>query len=115
MIFLLLACTSGEDSATCTREPALDWDNFGHPLMNQYCTGCHASTWPEEKREGAPLGIDFDTYAGVLAYADQIATTAVPDDASMPPGGGPTADERALLGEWLSCGVAADRAELDAE
>jgi uncharacterized membrane protein len=100
------------DSA-CGHEPALDWDNFGQPFMTQYCTGCHASTWPEERREGAPLGVDFDTYSGVLEWAERIDARSVPDDADMPPGGGPSAEERALLAEWLSCRVADDAAELE--
>lgn len=113
-MILLWACVQA-DSGDCPREPALDWDNFGHGFMVQYCNGCHASTWPEDKREGAPLGVDFDSYAGVIAWADRIEARSVPDDADMPPGGGPTAEERALLHEWLSCAVAADAAALEAE
>lgn len=110
MIWLLLACTATEDSAPseCAHEPALTWANFGEAYMVQYCDACHASTLPAEKREGAPLGIDFDTYQGVLDFADRVAVRAVPDDADMPPGGGPSEGERANLAEWLDCQVAAD-------
>lgn len=111
----LIACAVADSGGVCAREPELDWDRFGHGFMTQYCTGCHASTWPASVREGAPLGVDFDTYAGVLAYADRIEARSVPADADMPPGGGPSEEERALLHEWLTCAVAADLQRLEAQ
>lgn len=115
MIWLFACVAADSGGGACDRSPALDWDNFGHGYMTQYCNGCHASTWPESGREGAPLGVDFDTYSGVLAYAARIEARSVPDTADMPPGGGPSAEERGLLHEWLSCRVADDLAKLEAE
>lgn len=113
---LLLACAMEEPVDTgCAHEPELTWANFGEPFMIQYCNGCHATTQPEALREGAPLSVNFDSYSGVLAQAERIVARAVPADATMPPGGGPSAEERALLGEWLGCAVAADAAELEAQ
>ena len=110
MIWLLLACTTAEDStpSVCAHDPTLTWDNFGNGYVTQFCNACHASTLPAELREGAPMGIDFDTYQGVLDYADRIEVRTVPEGADMPPGGGPSEEERARLGEWLDCQVAAD-------
>ena len=25
----------------CVHDPVLEWDNFGEPFLQQYCTGCH--------------------------------------------------------------------------
>lgn len=104
---LLVACApGGEDSdTTCDRQPPLSYDNFGAGLLELHCTGCHGSLVPTERREGAPANVNFDTYEGVLAWADRIEARAVPDEADMPPGGGPSAEDRALLGEWLDCTV----------
>lgn len=108
-IWLLVACTStGEDSATCDREPALDYDNFGSGFLERHCNGCHSSLLPESHREDAPVGVDFDTYGDVLDWAERIEARAVGEDASMPPGGGPTDEEKAMLAEWLECAVFPD-------
>lgn len=105
---LLLVACQGEaaDSADpCARRPALTYDSFGEGLLEQHCTGCHSSLVPTDHREDAPPGIDFDTYEGVLTWAERIQARAVPEDAGMPPGGGPSTEERALLDEWLTCTV----------
>jgi uncharacterized membrane protein len=62
-------------------------------------------------RHDAPLGVDFDTYQGVLDHADRIAVRD--GDGTMPPGGGPSEEEHARLAEWIACGVAADRERLE--
>lgn len=98
----------------CARTPPLSWDNFGDGFMTKHCTGCHASLLPEASREGAPLTVNLDTYADVLQWADRVQARAGgagdSGGADMPPGGGPSDDERARLEEWLTCGVAADAA-----
>lgn len=116
VLLFLLACGlfGGDDSGNpaCGREPPLTWANFGEGFMTKHCTGCHSSLLPEPMREGAPVGVDFDTYAAVLDWAPRIEATALGEAPAMPPGGGPGADELALLEEWLACEVAADRAAL---
>ncbi len=103
----LSGCEAGEgdSSGVCDRMPPLTYDNFGQGLMDQHCTGCHSSLVPEDHREAAPVGVDFDTYEGVLTWAERIHARAVPDGSTMPPGGGPSEDQRDLLGEWLECVV----------
>ena len=65
-----------------------------------------------DARKGAPIGVDFNTYAGVLEFSDRIGARSLWDTPTMPPGGGPDLEERARLEEWLQCEVAADRAAL---
>ena len=106
------ACSVGLDLETpCDREAALSYDNFGRWFMNQYCAGCHSSLLPEDMRHGAPMGVDLDTYGGVLEQVEAIAEEVGGEAPSMPPGGGPSDEERALLGEWLQCAAAVDEAE----
>jgi uncharacterized membrane protein len=113
MLFFLTACSlfAGEDSGNpeCTHEPPLSYENFGQEFLTTHCVGCHSSLYTtEERREGAPIGVDFDTYERVLQWATQmeVATTGV--EPTMPPGGGPGADEIVLFTEWLHCQVAED-------
>jgi len=80
------------------------WDSVGQPLMLTWCTPCHSEGVPEELRQDAPLGIDFDTYEQTVAWAARIQVRAV-YTVDMPPSGGVPADELALLDEWIRCGT----------
>ena len=114
---VLLSCgdkaedSGAAESADCDREPALDWHNFGKGLMDKHCNGCHSVLVPEAQRQGAPTGVDFNTYADVIEWRERIearATTVQLETPTMPPGGGPGEEELALLEEWLACEVAKD-------
>ena len=116
-VALLAGCgAKAQDSAAaegdCDRHPPLDWDNFGKGLMDKHCNGCHSSLVDRGARKGAPLGVDFNTYAGVLEFSDRIAARAIGEAPTMPPGGGPDPEELARLDEWLRCEVAMDRAAI---
>jgi uncharacterized membrane protein len=112
---LLAACSSAGDSGlTCDREPALTFDNFGEAFLAKHCTGCHSVLHEGDLREGAPVGVDLNTYADVLTWASRIEARAL-ESLDMPPGGGPSVDERALLEEWLHCGVYPDIEALESE
>ena len=114
MILLLLACRSGADDSAlaCDREPALSFDNFGEAFMAKHCTGCHSVLHEGDLREGAPLGIDLNTYIDVLQWVERIEVRAL-ENLDMPPGGGPSEDERAMLSEWLQCAVYPDKEALE--
>jgi len=83
----------------------LRYDNFGAGFSASWCRGCHSSSIPEAGRQHAPLGVDFDTEADLVKWADRIAIRATGDNPTMPPAGGPSVEERALLAEWLGCGM----------
>lgn len=110
MIWLLLAlgCNDGEEEVVCDHEPPLTWENHGRGFVEQYCTGCHSSLVPLEQRNGAPLTVDFDTYAGVLDWHDRIKLRVPLEAPTMPPGGGPTTEEYVDFNEWLDCAAADD-------
>ena len=110
-ITLLLAGCAGDpaDSGDCGRAPPLDWENFGEGVMNKHCTGCHSSLLPTSLRHGAPPGVDLDTYAGAVAWAERVQVRAL-ERLDMPPGGGLADEELGLMAEWLACGVLPDAA-----
>ncbi len=103
--------SAAADAIDCDRSPPLDWDNFGKGAVDKHCNGCHSVLIPEAQRQGAPTGVDFNTYADVIEWRERIrarATTAELETPTMPPGGGPGPEELARLEEWLACEVAAD-------
>jgi uncharacterized membrane protein len=55
-------------------------------------------------RQQAPADINFDTLDEVRAWSRRIERTAG-EGTTMPPAGGPSADERQMLVEWLRCGA----------
>ncbi len=103
LLLLLLSCADGEnaDTGLCA-ESAVSWDSFGQGFLITHCQGCHASTSPQ--RYGAPEGISFDTQAQAAKQQDAIGRTVL-DQESMPPAGGLNDEERALLEQWLACGI----------
>ncbi len=102
-----VACSSGDSDArdaVCKSEAALTYDNFAGPFLLDWCTGCHSSVLSEGERQEAPVQINFDTLEDIRKHQPRIMERAVHLQ-NMPPVGGPTAEERRLLGEWLECGA----------
>ena len=83
----------------------LDYDNFGAPFTINWCRGCHSSAVPMAMRQKAPADTNFDNLDQVRMWGDRIAMHATGTMPNMPPAGGPSAEERSLLAEWLACGA----------
>ena len=79
----------------------LTWDNWGQGFVATNCTACHSADAAD--RHDAPEDLNFDTEAEVRAAKDDILR-AVVQDQTEPLGGGLTAEDRANLEEWLTCG-----------
>lgn len=89
----------------CPDHSTLTYESFGEPFLNVWCNGCHSSEMPEGMRGKAPLGVDFDDIELVRSQTSRIWARAGDHNATMPPVGGPEAEERTNLGEWLACGA----------
>jgi hypothetical protein len=98
---------------SCVRDPPLTYENYGRGFLGKWCTGCHSSLLRPDQRNDAPLGVDFDTWAGVLEWADRIEARGVPESGGMPPAGGASAEDREIFAEWLHCEVFPAAAEVD--
>ena len=83
----------------------LDYTSFGEPFVLDWCSGCHSASLPPNMRQQAPVHVSFDTLEGVRQFQGRIAARATGAMATMPPAGGPSIEERALLAEWLACGA----------
>ncbi len=113
IVALLLAAACTDPDAATTPEPdpetcaqsTLTYQNFAAPFVITWCRGCHGSGLPVNMRQNAPIGVDFDTAAEVRAAQNRILLRATGESPTMPPVGGPSAEERALLAEWLACGM----------
>jgi uncharacterized membrane protein len=106
-LLLLSACGEPdpqESVAAPLCETGLDvtWEGWAAGFMLSQCQPCHASEAPN--RYGAPSTITFDTLEDCQAQSGAIAD-AVLTRGSMPPAGGVSDDERALLARWLECGL----------
>jgi len=115
LIAFLLACTTPLPIEETGGETPLGdcsstWEASGQPFVLDYCTGCHSSHLSGEARRGAPGGVDLDTVEGVRSHADRVAARVT--DGTMPPGGGPGAEELTALRDWLDCGAPGKPAQL---
>lgn len=96
---------AGSGSAGACASSFLDYNNFGAPFVLDWCTGCHSRTLRAGMRQGAPLAVNLDTLAEIRQRAHAITVRTSSETPTMPPAGGPSGEERALLAEWLACGA----------
>ena len=85
--------------------PEIGWKTVGKPFLDTWCTSCHAATLDPNDRMGAPQGIDFDTWEGASLWADRIVAVTQGQEATMPPAGGPSDEEREAIAAWVACGA----------
>ena len=116
LLLLLLACdgggggdstaaddTSGDTAADglCDQGLIVTYETFGKAFLLENCNSCHAST--STARYGAPEEVHFDTIDEAWQFAGRILARAGAEPPDMPPMGGTTDDDRALLRTWLTC------------
>ena len=72
-------------------------------LLDRSCTGCHSSGLSGTARNGAPAGVDFDSYGAAVANAARAEVRI--GAGTMPPGGGLASADRDLFAEWVARGL----------
>ncbi len=116
VVLAVLATACGNDAATSMGDDTgpepdacetsyLRYDNFGAIFSANWCRGCHSASVPADMRQMAPTDVNFDSEADLVEWKARIRVRATGDAPTMPPAGGPSADERALLAEWIDCGM----------
>jgi mono/diheme cytochrome c family protein len=104
--FLLSACGEKLDpvqTQTCDPAQAVNYTDDLAPLFARYCTGCHSAN--AANRNGAPIGVDFDSYGAAAASAESANIRV--QAGSMPPPQvslRPDAADRCLLQAWVDLG-----------
>lgn len=101
---LLPACDSGDGSDG----PNVDCATAKVPKYTEMtawakCVSCHSSTLTGTARSAAPMGINYDTYAGARANAQSAMSEVF--EGSMPLAGSPTLSdaEKDQIYNWASC------------
>ncbi len=100
---LALGACGNDVAYDCDSSP-LTYRTFGDPFIASWCRGCHSAELYPTMRQDAPLDVNLDTLDQVRRRGTKIRALAA-DSAAMPPAGGPSDQERALLREWLACGA----------
>lgn len=102
-VSLLLSCGTKNDPVESLPQDGLPdtvtYTQHIRPLLETNCTGCHASTLQGANRNGAPTGVDFDTYANAAQSAERGNVRI--QAGSMPPTGGIDSYDRALFQKWI--------------
>ncbi len=127
------ADTDAPPTAICTE---LTYQNFGQGFIHTWCLPCHTAELDEgdPRRQCAQPNVNFDTYAEVFALRTVIdrkvsgevggpppetggcsGQPIAPDcvcveqsDMQMPPAGGVSEEDAALLHEWVACDAPGD-------
>jgi uncharacterized membrane protein len=73
------------------------------PLLDASCIQCHATFRQGADRNGAPTGINFDTYSVARASADGGSMSI--QAGTMPPAGGLSQYDRSLFAKWVEQGT----------
>jgi hypothetical protein len=101
----LLGCSGEAPPDPCSAPEAPTWHNFAEGYVRTWCLGCHSASVAEAERQGAPPGMNFDTWSQVYALRDRIEVRAAGPSPDMPPLGGITDEAVARFGQWLECGA----------
>ncbi len=105
------ACSDDGESGTGAECPTTNpptYESFGKAFFDGGCISCHSSAKTGADRGGAPVGLDYDTLAGIREDLSRIELVAAsgPDGTftAMPPGPNkPTTELRTTLGQFLAC------------
>jgi uncharacterized membrane protein len=99
-------CEGGGPIDTCAMAPTFTND-IRPTIIEVKCIGCHSAALQGSARNGAPDGLDFDTYEStepnIRAFADSISSGREPPMGLTPPLA-TTAEERDLVIDWRTCG-----------
>jgi uncharacterized membrane protein len=103
---LLPAC--GGEPAQAQADPDVDCGAVKVPTFPEVsafhkCINCHSTTKVESARQGAPAGVDYDTYAAAMANA-HAGMEQVYKDLMPPPGYADLNEaEKNQIYRWASC------------
>ena len=107
--FLVSSCGDKQDpvpdpaDSECANE-AVSYNDQVKTILDGHCTACHSSS--ATSRNGAPAGVDFDTYAAAEASAD--AANARIQAGTMPPRGPLSAADQCVFQAWIDQGKTED-------
>ena len=111
-LLFLAACGDKQDAINDgdgTDEPAgcesgdVTWANAVSELMTTNCTACHSSERSGQDRNGAPNGVNFNSYDAATDSAEEANERI--QRGTMPPGGGLSQNQRDCFNAWVDNGA----------
>lgn len=105
LFLFVLGCGDGAGPDPCEQSPTYTQDVA--PIMAEQCLMCHSQDLQGAARNGAPMGVNFNTYEllepNIAAAADNITS------GRMPPMDAPNtmpvpAEARRAVDAWRRCG-----------
>ncbi|MBK6688073.1 MAG: hypothetical protein IPG45_26595 [Deltaproteobacteria bacterium] len=100
----LAACGGDEGSDLGECPPSsMTQQVAGRTVVTQRCSSCHSSTLTGAARQNAPVGVDYDTLAGIRANTTKGYEQA--SAGTMPPTGALSATDLENLRIYLACGA----------
>jgi len=97
---------SGDQDGTggCSTPAVVTYDGQIKDFLTSYCTRCHSSQLSGADRNGAPVGRNWDTYAGIEPFAS-LANSRIQAGTMPPTAPKPDACDRALFQAWVDQGA----------
>lgn len=102
---LLVGCGDAEPPDPCLESPT--YTNQILPIVADHCLACHDENRQGVARNGAPMEVNFNSFAGVepviARFADNITSGRMPppEALNVPP---LNTDQRRLVDAWRRCG-----------
>lgn len=89
----------------CPNDNETTFDNTGRPFLRIWCLSCHSADVPPAQRQGAPVGVNFDTSEEIERHVARIYLRSADGNTTMPPEDVISEEERVRLGDWITCGM----------
>jgi uncharacterized membrane protein len=112
-LLLIAACNSTPKPPNTACTPPPSYATSIAPIVARDCLPCHSQdNMTATSRRGAPPGVDFDTYAMVMArqgaFVDAVSSGVEPPARLIATASvaALTMDERNLVETWAGCGAA---------
>ena len=102
-LLLLAACGDPGPGPMPDASGPVTWCGDTRPIFAARCNGCHATTRTGADRQGAPTGVNFDTYAAAAASADAAKQMVLAGE--MPPSGSLPVLETWTIAWWVDQGA----------
>lgn len=84
---------------TSISESAVSYSADIQPILESRCLGCHSENKQGADRNGARVGVDFDTYE--LAKENAVRANSRIQNGSMPPSGPIPEEEKQIFQMWI--------------
>jgi uncharacterized membrane protein len=98
-----LSCGEKQDPFGASIDGDVTYESDVKAILDASCIACHATDAEGADRNGAPAGVNFDTYAAAVESADLANSQIQPG--GMPPTSPLKDHEKAVFQAWIDQGM----------